>query len=217
MMRTILVLTLLAIARLPAYAQLANPTTLDSTAASFGLGFDHGGILELGYRRYAPRIDGSAHVRMQMPSTPFPGDGGLEAGITVGRVGGHGLGATVTMSSAVRWVVGDMLDIWQGGFGVGAAGGYFRSGGLAALELAWDHSLLTYVHPTEMYRRTVYSEARGGLHGGGGGTLRAGVAASLSLTSRIDLTARAGYIVTEALNVPAELPFYGVLSGVVRL
>lgn len=214
MIRTIIVLVLVATSA-TAFAQVANPTA-PAPAAAVAVGFDHGGVIELGARHPVVQLgDVSAHARVQVPSVPGLGEGAVELGLTRGVAGARGWGATATLAMTIRWVDGNLLDLAQGGIVAGGSAGYFRPRWLAALEVAWEHSLVTYASPTEMYRARVY-DAPSGLHGGGGGTLRGGLVASVSPTPRFDVSVRAGYVVTERLNPSAGMPFHALVGAALR-
>lgn len=213
MIRT-LVLSLAAVAAATstAAAQLANPRA-EGTSASVGLGFDHGAVLEAGVRRPVAAARGLwAHGHLQVPSVPGLGEGAITGGATLGRTRGA-WGATASLAAVVRWVDGNLLWLAQGGTIATATAGHFRRRGGAAVELAWEHGLVTYAAPTDTYRMLIYADAHGGFHGGGGGTLRAGLTAGLAVGRGIGIAARAGYVVTEELNPVPGLPFYAVLGG----
>ncbi len=217
MIRIVSLLTLatLALTAGTATAQVANPLAPEP-AAGLAVGFDHGGVIELGVRHPVVQLAAtSAHARVQLPSVPGLGEGALELGLTRGVVGAHGWGATATLATTLRWVRGNLLDVTQGGVVAGGTAGYFRRRWLAAVELGWEHSLVTYVAPTPTYRMTVY-DAPSGVHGGGGGTLRGGLVASISPTPRFDVLLRAGMLVSERLNPAPGLPFHAMLGGAFR-
>lgn len=214
---SIIVLLFLTAGALVAEAQIVNPATADAEAASLGLGFDHGGVLELGYRRPLRIADDTAlQLRLQAPSSPGLGDGAVSLLATRGWRSDRGWGATVTLGPSVRWVDAELLGVGQGAIIAGGGAGLFRRRGFAAAELTWEHSLVTYVRPTDMYRRVVYAESTSGFHGAGGGTLRGGLAVAVVPAARVEVGLRAGYMVTERLGVVAGLPFYGVIDVQVR-
>lgn len=217
----VLAFALLAGATTTARAQAVNAASgaTDRQSASLGAGFDHGAVVEAGYGHplALPSIPAAQLVaRLALPSSPSPADGGVELGVAAGFVTPAGWGVSPRLLATVRWVDGELLGIVQTGFVAGVAGGYFRPRWSVALDLAWDKSLAMRVSPTDRYRMETYAGASTGWYGSGGGTLRAGVIATATVTRRLELGVRAGMVGTEELRAPPGMPFYGVVGATTR-
>ncbi|MCC6623119.1 MAG: hypothetical protein IT385_17810 [Deltaproteobacteria bacterium] len=199
----------------PASAELIQPgaplATPNRVTLTFGL--EHGLSSELAYTRALDLDDVRLTLvgRLELPASPDFTDGGVALGAAAHLIGDDGWGAGVRLLATTRWVQGALLDVTQLGVIVGVDGGYYRPGGSVALELAWDGALVTRVAPTDRYRRLVYA-ADPVTVGHGGGVLRLGLAATLTLADVIELGLRGGLVATEELGAVPGMPLFVTLS-----
>jgi len=84
----------------------------------------------------------------------------------------------------------------------------------AAVELGFDWALATHIAPSQMYRDTVFPDARTGWYTAPGGNLRYGAQAGLAI-GRCLATLRLGQLRDVSGRQPL-LPFYGTLAVATR-
>jgi len=204
---------LLAIAALPASAQVLNP-------AHFG---DYGHLVHAGFGADGPLTIDAGYVhglgapwvvgaRVSLPLVPEGADFELAGLVERGFLSSFGLGASTRLELALRNANTAVANTTDAGVHLGVRAGYFGERLSMAAELAWEKSLLAYVLPTERYRQQTYADARAGFYGSSGGLFRLGIAGGVRLFAGAELTLRTGIVRSERLGGMDFLPFYAQLG-----
>lgn len=201
----------------PASAQVVNPARLDPAPNLVGLavGLDSGAALEAAYARsLRAGVLPAAFVsgRLLVPSSPDFGDLAFGSTVQAAWIDTSGWGVQPGFGLEARRVEGALVEVTQLAVTPSVVLGHFRPSWMVAAEVTWDRSLLTHVSPTDTYQTRGYASAKGGLFGGGGGTLRSGLRAGVGVTSTTDVTLRGSLVTTDGFVWPAGLPFYALLG-----
>lgn len=201
----------------PVFAQVVNParSSLAENVVGLGAGFESGAVLEAEYGRFmhVPCLPRTLMLgRIVLPFSPDLGDWALNIGAQATRLSHTGWGVQPGLGFELRRVDGPIIDLTQVAVIPSVVLGYFRTSWMMATEASWDRSFLTTFSPDKRYRTETYPGARGGVGFGGGGALRFGLRASLSLGATIDVTLRAGWVTSDRFASVAGLPLYGILA-----
>jgi len=115
-----------------------------------------------------------------------------------------------SLEPTVRGTKNDVGRMTSLGANAGFTGGYYAPHWFAAGELGFDYTLTTRIAHSQLYRDTVYENARNGWYVNPGGNYRVGGQAGASF-GRYELALRAG-ILRDMLGGQPMFPLYATLA-----
>jgi hypothetical protein len=115
-----------------------------------------------------------------------------------------------SLEPTVRGTKNDLGRMTSLGANAGLTGGYYSPHWFAAGELGFDYTLTTRIAHSQLYRDTVYENARDGWYVNAGGNYRLGGQAGASF-GRYELALRAG-ILRDMMGVQPMFPLYATLA-----
>jgi hypothetical protein len=115
-----------------------------------------------------------------------------------------------TLQPTVRGTKNDLGRMTSLGANAGVTGGYYSPHWFAAGELGFDYALTTRIAHSQVYRDTVYDNARDGWYANPAGNYRLGGQAGASF-SRYELALRAG-ILRDMMGGQPMFPLYATLA-----
>jgi hypothetical protein len=115
-----------------------------------------------------------------------------------------------SLQPTVRGTKNDLGRMTSLGANAGVVGGYYSPHWFAAGELGFDYTLTTRIAHSQLYRGTVYENARDGWYVNPGGNYRLGGQAGASF-SRYELALRAG-VLRDMMGGQPMFPLYATLA-----
>ena len=201
-----------------ARAQEVNLATLaeDDDAANrvhVRTGAEYGFVAGVGYARAVSVLERRILVSGDV-TAPWAGfdasDYRVRAGVLVPIVGTRRWKIAGTVAPTLRGTRNEVSRMTSVGADVGVTGGFYGRHWFVAGELGFDWAATTHVAHTDLYRATVFADARDGWYGTAGGNYRYGAQAGVSF-GRHDVVLRVGQLRDVAGEAPV-LPFYGTLT-----
>jgi hypothetical protein len=214
-----LIVTMLAMPS-PARAQEVNLATLDDAQASRAYvrtGAEYGFVAGIGYARTVRLLGRSLLVSGEL-TAPWAridaSDFRLRAGVLAPMVGAGRWKLAGALAPTLRRTSNELGRMTSLGGDLGVSGGYYAPRWFLAGELGFDWAMTTRIAHSELYRTSVYPDARDGWYSDPGGNFRLGLQAGVSF-ARHDLVLRLGQL-RDVAGAPPLLPFYGTLTFVTR-
>jgi hypothetical protein len=127
-------------------------------------------------------------------------------------VGWRGFKLAGSLEPTLRGTHNDLARMTALGADAGLTGGYYVERWFLAGEFGFDYALTTHIAQSQLYRDTVYANARDGWYINPGGNFRLGGQAGLSV-SRFDVILRGGILRDMKGNLPI-FPYYATVAVV---
>ena len=134
----------------------------------------------------------------------------VRAGALVPIIVWRGWQLAGSLEPTVRGTKNDLGRMTSLGANAGVTGGYYARHWFAAGELGFDYTLTTRIAHSQLYRDTVYENARNGWYLNPGGNYRLGGQAGASF-GRYELALRAG-ILRDMMGGKPMFPLYATLA-----
>ena len=191
----------------PARAQEVNLARLDEGPANrvyVRTGAEWAFVMGVGYERTASV---ASHPLLLVGELSAPwvaantSDYQARLGVLAPIVGWGGFKLAASLEPTLRGTHNDLGRMTAIGADAGLTGGYYAQGWFLAGELGLDYTLCTHITQSQLYRDTVYANARDGWYINPGGNYRLGGQAGLSF-SRFDVILRAGALRDMKGNLP---------------
>ena len=131
-------------------------------------------------------------------------------GVLAPILGWRRLKLAASLEPTLRGTHNDLARMTGIGADAGLTGGYYTQRWFLAGELGLDYTLSTHIAQSQLYRDTVYANARDGWYVNPGGNYRLGGQAGLSF-SRLDVILRAGTLRDMQGNLPM-FPYYATVA-----
>jgi hypothetical protein len=203
-------------APLAARAQEVNLATLDEGGPNrvyVRTGAEYAFVAGVGYGRVVSLLD--RHLILTGDLTaPWAAldasDYRVRAGVTVPIVGSRRWKLAGVAAPTLRGTNNPAGRMTNLGADLGLIGGFYARHWFVAGELGFDWAITTHVNHSDLYRETVYADARDGWYSAPGGNLRAGLQAGASF-GRYGLALRVGQV-RDVGGAPPMVPFYGTLA-----
>lgn len=143
---------------------------------------------------------------------PNTSDYQARVGVLAPILGWRRLKLAGSLEPTLRGTHNDLASMTGLGADAGLIGGYYAPGWFFAGEFGLDYTLTTHITQSQLYRDTVYANARDGWYINPGGNYRLGGQAGLSF-SRFDVVLRGGILRDMKGNVPM-FPYYATVAVV---
>jgi hypothetical protein len=122
----------------------------------------------------------------------------------------HGFRLAGSLEPTVRGTSNDLGRMTAVGADAGLTGGYYASRWFLASEFGFDYTVSTHITHSQLYRDTVYENARDGWYINPGGNYRLGGQAGASF-GRYDAVLRAG-ILRDMMGGLPTFPYYATVA-----
>jgi hypothetical protein len=202
----------------PARAQEVNLARLDEGAANrvyVRTGAEWAFVAGVGYARTASV---ARHAVLLVGELGAPwvaantSDYQARIGVLAPVLGWRGFELAASLEPTVRGTHNDLGRMTALGADAGLTGGYYTRGWFVAGEFGFDYTLTTHITQSQLYRDTVYENARDGWYVNPGGNYRLGGQVGLSM-SRFDVVLRGGTLRDMKGNLPM-FPYYATVAVV---
>jgi hypothetical protein len=214
-MKTLIIIAVVIVSPLVARAQNVNVAAIpdDSNLMTVTTGMEYGFVASVGYTRalrVANRqllVGGDAALAW---AEPDPSDFRLSSGVRMPLVDGSRWKLLGGLAVSVRGTDNDIGRFATIAGDAAIIGGRYAPRGFVAAELGIDMPLTAHITPSEMYRMTVFPDAKSGWYGATGGMMRAGLQGGVTV-GRCDIVLRAGRLF-DTKGQGALMPLYATLA-----
>jgi hypothetical protein len=170
-------------------------------------------VASAGYARTLALFDRTLVLHGEL-TLPWAGvdasDWQVQTGALVPIVGRSGWRLAGDLALLLRTTKNEINRMTGFGLGVGTVGGYYARHWFAAGEAGLDWEYATYIAHTDLYRATVYADAKDGWYRSTGANVHGGLQVG-GTYARYDLIVRYG-LVRDLGWAPPMLPFYVTLA-----
>ena len=213
MNRPILIVSLFAAVAIASPATAQEVTNLPAgtrQSVSIDVGLQSAFVTRGTYSRHVgPAL---LYGRFTFPfASPDARDLAFEAGGQMTALGWGNWKLQVSFAPVLRLTDNDLFSATAFGVRGALMPGYQGDRWGLMAEIGYEKILATHLSHSSLYRSVAYSGARDGWYSSTGGTLQAGLRGG-SRMGRVELTAAAGVLASERLNVVVP-PFYGSLGS----